>query len=100
MVCYSEIYTFVDIVQDEYVNIIRTVSTRCHVRNVSLVHIVGRSMDAFLFIYVHREERKRGVLKIHHRWPRWGVSPRHAEGRHAQAFKGRKNVKMKAISFL
>jgi hypothetical protein len=40
------------------------------------------------------------VLKIHHCWPRWGVSPRHAEGRHAQAFKGRKNVKMKAISFL
>ena len=64
---FSEIYTFVDIVQHEYVNISRTVSTRCHVRNVSLVHIVGRSMDAFLFIYVHREERKRGVLKFHRR---------------------------------
>ena len=63
MVCYSEIYTFVDIVQDEYVNITRTVSTRCHVRNVSLVHIVGRSMDAFLFIYAHREERKKRCVE-------------------------------------
>ena len=63
MVCYSEIYTFVDIVHDEYLNIIRTVSTRCHVRNVSLVHIVGRSMDAFLFIYVHREERKKRCVE-------------------------------------
>ena len=59
----SEIYTFVDIVQHEYVNISRTVSTRCHVRNVSLVHIVGRSMDAFLFIYVHREERKKRCVE-------------------------------------
>ena len=100
MVCHSEVYTYVDIVHIEYVNIIRTVSTRCHVRNVSLVHIVGRSMECFPVHLFHREERKRGVLKIHHRWSRWGVSPRHAEGRHAQAFKGRKNVKMKAISFL
>ena len=60
---FSEFYTFVDIVQHEYVNISRTVSTRCHVRNVSLVHIVGRSMDAFLFIYVHREERKKRCVE-------------------------------------
>ena len=60
---FSEFYTFVDIVQHEYVNISRTVSTRCHVRNVSLVHIVGRSIDAILFIYAHREERKKRCVE-------------------------------------
>ena len=52
---FSKFYTFVDIVQHEYVKISRTVTYRSY--------IGGRSMDASLFIYAHREERKKRCVE-------------------------------------
>ena len=108
MVCHSKFYTHVDIVYVLYGNTdpyrkwpdgtYRIVMLVCS-KYMSLVHIARMSMACFPVPLYSQERKKKRCVEVSPSPASLGCSPRHAEGRHACAFKGRKTVKMKAISF-